>query len=134
MPSDARSTEVVYAAPARTGAWWASLVGAVAFVAFVTWIAWRMFDDPVAAVAVLALAAAAPLVLGRSGPLRVRRERERDGGVAGPIEPLGCDDLALAAARFADVTLEGAGERRPRERARECGDGRHRSGTPGPRG
>lgn len=73
MSSDARSTEVVYAAPARTGAWWASLVGGVAFVAFVTWIAWRMFDDPVAAVAVLALAAAAPLILGRSGPLRVRR-------------------------------------------------------------
>jgi hypothetical protein len=73
MSTDARSTEVVYEAPPRTAAWWASLLGGAAFVAFVTWIAFRMFDNRAAALAVLLLGVAVPLVSGRSGPLRVRR-------------------------------------------------------------
>lgn len=73
MVSDARGPEVVYAAPARTGAWWVSLLGAAAFFAFVAWIVWRMVDHRGVALAALLLAAGALLGFGRSGPLRVRR-------------------------------------------------------------
>jgi anti-sigma-K factor RskA len=71
--NDTRSIEIVYVAPARTAAWWASLLGAFAFVAFVTWVAWRMVANPIAALVVFTLAAVTPLLLGRGGPLRVRR-------------------------------------------------------------
>jgi hypothetical protein len=73
MSHDARSTEVVYEAPARTGAWWASVFAGVAFLAFVTWIAARMLDNRAVAIAVLLLAVVVPLLSGRSGPLRARR-------------------------------------------------------------
>jgi hypothetical protein len=73
MSSDARSSEVIYEAPARSSAWWLSAVGGAAFVAFVSWIAFRMLDNRAVAVAVLLLGVAVPLVSGRAGPLRIRR-------------------------------------------------------------
>lgn len=69
-------TEVIYEAPARTRAWWAAAFGGAVFFAGLAWIVARMIRSPamMAVTALLvALALAAPKLLGQRGPLRAKR-------------------------------------------------------------
>lgn len=102
--------EVIYEAPARTRAWWGAVAGGALFFAGLAWIIARMIRSPlmIAVTAVLvALALAAPTLLGQRGPLRARRVTG-DGKALrielrrGVIE-LAYDDIAAVEAREVSV-------------------------------
>lgn len=96
-------TEVIYEAPARTGAWWAAAFGAAAFFASLAWIIARMLQRPWATAAVFAVvgvALAAPRLLGERGPLRARRVTSDGASKTLRVE----HGRGVEALRFEDVT------------------------------
>ena len=108
-------TEVIYEAPARTGAWWAAAFGGALFFAGLAWIVARMLQRPWATAAVFAVvgvALAAPRLLGQRGPLRARRVTS-DGATktlriehGRGVEEVGFDAIAGVTA---DVAMVGEG-------------------------
>lgn len=104
------TTEVIYEAPGRTRAWWVAAFGALVFFAGLAWIVARMIRSPamIAVTAVIvALALAAPTLLGQRGPLRAKRV-VADGKTVRVEHRRGVEEIAyddIASAEYAEVTL-----------------------------